>query len=532
MTQTEIKKNNFVVLALILSVITVISIVSKFSFILSTQIAILIILLISGIFLLNNYKIKINSYLIVALILIIVSFISYIHADFQTNVRDYIFILSSAILAGFNFTFLSVDMKKKVFIVPIFIALWLSMIIFSKFVANPQGFFKDYDFYVAIALNINVIAGFLVLVYPLFFIYIKEKTNTNVFISMAVFVLFAIFLTRSRVAILSAFILTIIFLFSYRKNNYVKFLIGLSVLALVSSIIYVSVLKSGFDSVSERFIWWQTAYLIFKENIFFGCGLGNYSVLFKTFRPELVLNTLYAHNIVLQFLSDLGIFGLISFISLMVCFYVKVIDKIIEGKNIYFYVIISLSVTFFIIMNMVDYSFFVPANMLMFFMLFCSVFYAQPSKLPKERINSYVLVFAVLILCFFIVKPVISQIHYKKGIEFYVANQYKMAIEEFELAIKYDKKNPEYYAQVSKSYFALYDKNRGETGRLYADNAIKYNKKAIDLYKNSAQLRSSLASIYWNIDEKEEALNCMREAIAYDKFNPYYEEYYFQIKNS
>ena len=532
MSDSETKKNNFIVLAFILSAITVISIVSKFSFILSTQIAIFIILLITAAFLLDNYKFKINSYTVSAVFLLLAGCMSYVNADFQTNVRDYIFILASALLAGFNFTFLSREMKKKVFIVPIFIALWLSMIIFSMFVSNPQGFFKDYDFYTVIALNINVIAGFLVLVYPLFFIYIKEKINTNVFISMAVFVLFAIFLTRSRVAILAAFILTIIFLFAYRKNNYVKILIGLSILILVLSVIYVSVLKSSFSSASERLVWWRTAYLIFKENVFFGCGLGNYSVLFKAFRPELVLNTLYAHNIIMQLLSDVGIFGLSAFVCFTVCFYVKVTDKIIEGKDTFFYVAVSLSVTFFLMMNMFDYGFFVPANMLMFFMLASSVFYSEPSKLQKERINSYVLAVAVFVCCVVIVRPVISQIHYKKGIEYYVANQYKTAIEEFELAIKYDKKNPEYYAQVSKSYFALYDKNRGDAGMVYADNAIKYNKKAIDLHKYGAQLRASLASIYWNIDKKDEALTAIRDALKYDRYNPYFEDYYFQIKNS
>ena len=67
---------------------------------------------------------------------------------------------------------------------------------------------------------------------------------------------------------------------------------------------------------------------------------------------------------------------------------------------------------------------------------------------------------------------------------------------------------------------------------MYADKAIEYNKKAIDLYKHGAQLRSSLASVYWNNDKQEEALEAIQEAIKYDKYNPYYEEEYYQIKNS
>ncbi|MCR4662626.1 MAG: hypothetical protein K5622_01905, partial [Endomicrobiaceae bacterium] len=138
----------------------------------------------------------------------------------------------------------------------------------------------------------------------------------------------------------------------------------------------------------------------------------------------------------------------------------------------------------------------------------------------------YILILIVLI------RPLIANTYYKKGIDLYVAGHYKIAIEEFEKAINFDKKNPEYYAQVSKTYFAIYDKIRNESGQLYADKAIEYNKKAIELYNYSAPLKESLASVYWNNNKKEEALNTIQEAIKYDKYNPYYEEYYYQIKNS
>ncbi|MBQ3834449.1 MAG: O-antigen ligase family protein [Elusimicrobia bacterium] len=525
-------KNNFFITAFLLAVVMVVSIVSKFSLVYSIQIAIFLILLTSTLFLLNNYKSKLNSYILPSAALLIVCYISYANADFQVNTRDYTFVLVSALFAGFNMTFLPLDMKKKIFFVPLFIALWLAMMLFSRFVANPQSFLTVDNFYDAVALNINVIAGFLVLVYPLFFVFIKEKKNQNVFTVIMIFVLMAIVITRCRVAIAVAFLLTLIFLLQYRKNNYIKILICLFGLLLVASIGYISFLKSDFNSLAERIVWWKTAYIIFKQNIFFGCGLGNYAVLFKTFRPELVLNTLFAHNIIMQFLADTGIVGLLSFIALIASFYIKVIDRIIEENDNYFYIVIALSITAFLIVNLIDYSFFVPANMLMFFVIMCSVFDAEPVKRTKQKMSVYILAVLVLYIGAVTIKPVIGHIHYKKGIEYYIQDQYRLAIEEFEEAAKYDPKNPEYYTQLGKGYFALYDMVRGDKGQEYADKSIAYNKKALELYKNSSQIRSYLASTYWNMGKKEEAIHYIKEAIVYDRFNPNLEEYLQMIEKN
>ena len=78
----------------------------------------------------------------------------------------------------------------------------------------------------------------------------------------------------------------------------------------------------------------------------------------------------------------------------------------------------------------------------------------------------------------------------------------------------------------------VYDQNRNETGQIYIDKAIEYNKEAINLYKHSGQLRMMLASYYWNNDKKDEAVNVMQEALKYDRFNPKFEEYLFELKNS
>jgi O-antigen ligase len=277
-------------------------------------------------------------------------------------------------MAGFCFSFLSVEWKKKVLFVPLFISLWLAMILFTRFITNPQGFFYGDDFYESMALNINIIAGFLALIYPLFFIFIKEQKNTKVFIAMMLFVLFAIFLTKCRIVVLLSTISTIIFLFEYRKNKFIKVLIVLSIILLISGIGYISFLKISSNSVADRIVWWKTAYLIFKENIFFGCGFGNYTVLFKAFRPELVLNTLFAHNIVMQLLAEVGLFGLFGFLILLTSFYTEFLKKILDNQDVTFHKSVVLRITSFLIITLFDYSFFAPANMIMFFIIFSAMF--------------------------------------------------------------------------------------------------------------------------------------------------------------
>ena len=530
MLHTE--KSNPIIISFALSAVMVISILSKFSFIFPIQIAIFLFVLLLFFYLVNTNKFKLNFYIISLIFFLITCCLSYINADFKVNVRDYLVILSSALMAGFSFSFLSVEWKKKVLFVPLFISLWLAMILFTRFVTNPQGFFYGDEFYETMALNINIIAGFLALVYPLFFIFIKEKKNTKVYVAMMVFVLLAIFLTKCRIVVLLSTISTIIFLFEYRKNKFVKVLIVLSIVLLISGICYISFLKLASNSVADRIVWWKTAYLIFKENIFFGCGLGNYMILFKTFRPELVVNTLYAHNIFLELLAEVGIVGLCGFVVLIFSFYKKFIENMLKSENKSFYFYIAISVTSFIMINLVDYNFFVPANMLFFFIIFASMFHVETEGRKKIKINSYICLVVYVGMIVILARPIIANNYYKKGIGFYVSGYYKVAIEEFSKAIKFDKKNPEYYAQVSRSYFALYDKERNEKGQIYADKAVEYLQQAINLNMYAAQLKASLAAVYWNNGKKEEALKAIQDAMKYDKYDPYYEEYYYQIKNS
>ena len=527
------KINNFNLQVFLLSIVIILSVVSRFSFSITSTSVILLLLLIPTLFIFNNYKLSFLEFIIPAAAFICVSIISLYSADCQINVRNSLFMLFSSILAGINMSFVPFNLRKKLFIVPIFIALWLAMVIFTRFVTNIDGFFSGDNFFEMFAININVIAGFLLLIYPLLYIYIKEEDfkTSKIYIFIALFILLAICITKSRSAIFLSFVATLFFLFEYKKNIYIKILTAIVSIALISLIVYVSVLKSSSNSFSDRLIWWQTAYLIFKQHILFGCGFCNYSVLFKTFRPELVVNTLYAHNIIFQLLADTGVMGLGCFGWIIFSFYKKIIHEIKNGSDKIYFKAIAVSITLFLLLNLDDYSFFIPANMLVFFVLFSSVFTVNFEKLKKQKVNNIILVLIFIIITITVIKPVIAERYYKIGLDYYSSKRYFLANEYFQKAIIFDNKNSQYYYQLSNGNFSIFDLDR-KNNILYAQAAIENTKQALKYYKNSGQLWANLAILYWNIDDKENAIKYIKQALIYDKFNYYYEEYYDKITNS
>lgn len=530
----EIKRNNFIITAVILSLIMIlsVSIFSAVTFHSSVQILIFTIILICTVFVVNNYKFKLNGlYIFSLLFLMTVSIISCFNSDFQTNSRDNLFILLSSVLAGFNFIFINNDMKKKVLFVPVFIALFLSMILFSKFLTDPQNFFQNTKFLEVIGINKSFVSGFLILTYPLLYIFLKEKKNKLV-VFMTIFVFFAVLLTKSKLEILMGSIMTFILLYEYRKQKNIKTVLFCLAVILIVYMYCLFGLKSDSYSIGEKMAYWKTSFLIFKDNILFGCGFGNFAALFNAYRPENIQYSVNANSFFLQMLSELGLLGFLSFICLILSFYVKVIDAVIDNKNLYFYTVITISVTSFLIINIFDCSLASPTNMIVFFIILSSVFEPETQKLKKGRINTYLLTLLFCVLLFFLVRPVIAKTYYNKGLDLYIAKQYKMAMEEFEKSMSLDKKNPKYYEQAAKTQFALYDQYRNEIGQIYIDKAIEYNKRAIELCKYNASFRLELASYYWNNDKKEEAVDVMQEALKYDKFNQEYKEYLFELKNS
>ncbi|MEK7447938.1 MAG: O-antigen ligase family protein [Planctomycetota bacterium] len=69
------------------------------------------------------------------------------------------------------------------------------------------------------------------------------------------------------------------------------------------------------SSLQIRFNYWQGAWQIIKENLWFGVGLDNFGSHYLQFKDAVAGETSKAHNDFLQIWAELGIFGIIAFLG-------------------------------------------------------------------------------------------------------------------------------------------------------------------------------------------------------------------------
>ena len=108
------KTNTFNLMAFFLSAIMILSVVSRFSFSITSSTIILLLLLIPTFVIFNNYKLTLPKYIIPLTVFVCACVISMYGADCQFNVRDCLFGLFAACLAGINMSFVPFNLRKKI----------------------------------------------------------------------------------------------------------------------------------------------------------------------------------------------------------------------------------------------------------------------------------------------------------------------------------------------------------------------------------------------------------------------------------
>ena len=69
----------------------------------------------------------------------------------------------------------------------------------------------------------------------------------------------------------------------------------------------------------------EAAIGIFRDNVLFGAGPGMYEKLVYSYSKGYVY--IHAHNTYLEILAELGIFGLIAFLTIFISFYFRIFKK-------------------------------------------------------------------------------------------------------------------------------------------------------------------------------------------------------------
>lgn len=239
----------------------------------------------------------------------------------------------------------------------------------------------------------NILAGFLVLcLFLLIFFYLTNRQKyQKIFCCVALPILSAgLFFTFCRAAFIGfgvAWLFAFLFIFWKQKNSRVDFLkltVFIAFVFSVLTIIYPSLIFSRVGeitrlekkSIAERASFQKESLEIIKNNWPTGVGLGNYTQYTHDNTKEDLKSFSYqpVHNIYLLITSELGIFGFIIFILIIIGAFQKFNFKKIET------IVAGVSVIAMLVAGFFDHYFFTLSFGLWLFWLPLGLLYkAQPA---------------------------------------------------------------------------------------------------------------------------------------------------------
>lgn len=154
----------------------------------------------------------------------------------------------------------------------------------------------------------NSLAGFFLLLY--FFVLINNRFKNYFFLKYSVLLIYSIliFLSFSKVAIITLILLNTLFYLSNKKIKCFSCMVTRIIIPVMISLVFLQATTDPL-TVSKRIELIKNAFIIIKDNLLFGVGLGNYLIVQSGIPSKfpLFINQ-PVHNIFLLFISETGIF--------------------------------------------------------------------------------------------------------------------------------------------------------------------------------------------------------------------------------
>ena len=294
-----------------------------------------------------KYKYFFTSSIILFLYLIIISFLNYIEKD--SFVKSLLFIRFPLLAIGVGYFFFKFKILNK------FIKLLLIIFIFLFVDSMIQFYFQKNIFFQEPLTTGNVyritsvfgkesILGSYILkiVYPSLVIYFLEyKKNYNHFLLFFILSLIIIILSGERIIflkfILFNFIL-LIFLGRFKNLLIISFISAILIFIFLNFNYYFYERALKFYEAIINFTYspyfplFEKAFIMFKDNIYFGVGFKNFRHLCNAEEYTLSISYLlnagcstHPHNYIFEIVSETGIFGLVLFFNIF--FYVIIYSK-------------------------------------------------------------------------------------------------------------------------------------------------------------------------------------------------------------
>ncbi|WP_161939951.1 O-antigen ligase family protein [Dissulfuribacter thermophilus] len=367
--------------------------------------------------------------------------------------------------------------------------------------------------------NKNMAAHFVAILIPYIFgaiSFSKNKIHKYLFCSILIISFFYILLTGTRASwlavLISLTIAVILYLNTHefrKNNNYLANIQFFIILIIIISCFYLFIKEIGLlnnilnrilecfqnekvSSAQLRLIWWSNTISLIKDNIWTGIGLGNFKIVYPLYHASNCIDPMFSnsyqlqhvHNDFLELISEIGIWGFLSFILIILNSFYQVYkianSRVVNpySKQILLYVSLSL-------INLLIICFFsfplkraLPPILLIINIAYISLTFRK-SVYNKNKYNlkhnNILTIFLILILSasfFLYPKIILNDKYYAEGLNFLRNRQLNKAEE-----------------QLKKSYQMFYNWNYNVFSLLgYINEMNKNYSKAITYYKISLKL--------------------------------------------
>lgn len=246
--------------------------------------------------------------------------------------------------------------------------------------------------------NVNNLGAFAIMaLFPAAALAVGEKgAKKKLFYGITAFMALAnVFVSFSRNALIAfaAGAVLMAFIYSYK---FILVLIATAIAALMVPVTRTRILQLADMSQNEsRIKVWKTAGYMIKDHPLLGVGNGNFYTQYPNYiekHPELTntydyMQVYHPHNIFLKIQSELGIFGTIAFLGILISAFRDLAHFLKSAHEKFFKVFYKgflVSAIVFILMNFID-NFFSAPKVIAFFWIFIAVFESLEFNSGKVR---------------------------------------------------------------------------------------------------------------------------------------------------
>ena len=414
----------------------------------------------------------------------------------------------------------------------------------------------------------NLLGGYLICILPLtvaLLVYSVGSLKKSIYALSVLVQTACLFLTLSRSAIICLFSAFIFFVILYRRQdrkklsvNFNKKTTAVIFMAITVVLVFIvtlmphilpqselsrltTVLEPSYNNtIYIRWLEWKGAIRIVKQNPIFGHGLGTFSIFFPSVQPDefskisVVINNFlrHAHNEYLEIWCEIGIFGILLFVSIQLTAlfsgirllkYYKynrsfiLILGILTGLiSISLHMLFSVSYRF-VVLPLIFWAYLGMINGLTMLTI------GKIKELKLTNTKLFLLIPIFLFICFFLafsnvraISNVMAEKQFSAGMLKNKSENYEEALDHLRTAISYNESKSEIY----------YLKGAIEIRLKRWSDALKTYHILQKIHPNFFHANYNISLCYLNLGDLD---NCIFFGVNQLKINPYFINQYFLL---